>query len=333
MLIFGPVPSRRLGRSLGINNIPPKSCTYSCIYCQVGPTRRTEVVPHAFYDPERIVRDVERHLSQLRERGECVDYLTFVPDGEPTLDDHLGDTIERLRPLGIPIAVISNGSLLSRQDVRERLSQADWVSVKLDAADPETWRQVNRPDPALDHAAMLDGMLQFASNFQGTLATETMLVAGVNDDDANAEAVGGLIKQIAPHRAYLSVPIRPPAEQGVRPPEPSSLNRFFQIVRGHVDHLELISGYEGDAVASTGRLVDDLLAITAVHPLRESAVRALVDRSGGDWSVVEQLINDGLLIPTEFAGRRFYVHRLRVEDGPAEQPQVEPTADPTDRSG
>lgn len=218
MLIFGPVPSRRLGRSLGINNIPPKSCTYSCIYCQVGPARRTEVVPHAFYDPERIVRDVERHLSQLRERGECVDYLTFVPDGEPTLDDHLGDTIERLRPLGIPVAVISNGSLLSRQDVRERLSQADWVSVKLDAVDPETWRQVNRPDPALDHEAMLDGMLQFASGFQGTLATETMLVAGVNDDDANAEAIGGLIKHIAPHRAYLSVPIRPPAEQRVRPP-------------------------------------------------------------------------------------------------------------------
>jgi len=92
------------------------------------------------------------------------------------------------------------------------------VSVKLDAVDPDTWRQVNRPDPALDHAAMLDGTLQFASNFQGTLATETMLVAGVNDNDANAEAVGGLIKQIAPHRAHLSVPIRPPAERGARPP-------------------------------------------------------------------------------------------------------------------
>jgi len=105
MLIFGPVPSRRLGRSLGINNIPPKSCTYSCVYCQVGPTARTEVVPRAFYAPARIVREVKRHLSRLRERGERVDYLTFVPDGEPTLDDQLGETIERLRPLGIPIAV------------------------------------------------------------------------------------------------------------------------------------------------------------------------------------------------------------------------------------
>jgi wyosine [tRNA(Phe)-imidazoG37] synthetase (radical SAM superfamily) len=333
MLIFGPVPSRRLGRSLGINNIPPKCCTYSCIYCQVGPTRRTEVVPRAFYAPERIVQEVERHLSQLRERGERVDYLTFVPDGEPTLDVHLGETIERLKTLRIPVAVISNGSLLSRDDVRECLSKADWVSVKLDAVDPGTWRKINRPDPALDHEAMLEGKLRFASRFQGTLATETMLVAGVNDTDANADAVGGFVKQIAAHRAYLSVPIRPPAERGAKPPEARGLNRFFQIVRGYVDNLELLSGYEGDAFASTGRLADDLLAIAAVHPLRESAVQALVERSGGDWSVVEKLVSDGLLILTDFAGRRFYVHRLRVDGKTAEQSRIERISDPTGLAG
>ena len=238
-----------------------------------------------------------------------MDYLTFVPDGEPTLDDRLGETIERLRPLGIPIAVISNGSLLSREDVRARLSRADWVSVKLDAVDPGIWQRVNRPDPTLDHAAMLEGILRFAARFRGTLATETMLVAGVNDGAANAEAVGRFLTRIAPHRAYLSAPIRPPADRAAKPPEPPSLNRFFQIVRGYVDNLELLTGYEGDAFASTGRLADDLLAIAAVHPLRESAVRALVDRSGGDWSVVERLVAEGLLIPTEFHGRRFYVRR------------------------
>jgi wyosine [tRNA(Phe)-imidazoG37] synthetase (radical SAM superfamily) len=326
------VPSRRLGRSLGINNIPPKSCTYSCVYCQVGPTARTEVVPRAFYAPARIVREVERHLSRLRERGERVDYLTFVPDGEPTLDDHLGETIERLRPMGIPVAVISNGSLLAREDVREGLNKADWVSVKLDAIDPDTWRLVNRPDPALDQEAMLEGMLRFASRFRGALATETMLVAGVNDGDANAEAVGRFIKRIAPRRAYLTAPIRPPAERGAKPPAPPSLNRFFQIARGYVDDLELLTGYEGDAFASTGRLADDLLSIAAVHPLRESAVQALVDRSDGDWSAVEKLVSDGLLIPTEFAGRRFYVHRLRSEAEPAQTSERERISEPNDRS-
>lgn len=103
-------------------------------------------------------------------------------------------------------------------------------------------------------------------------------------------------------------------------------------MRGHVEDLELLSGYEGDAFASTGRLADDLLAIAAVHPLRESAVQALVDRSDGDWSVVEKLVSDGLLIPTEFAGRRFYVHRLRLKPEPAEKSEGERISEPTGRS-
>ena len=111
MLVFGPVPSRRLGRSLGINNIPPKACSYSCIYCQVGPTRAAEIIPRVFYAPQRIRREVEARLAQVRERGEAVDYLTFVPDGEPTLDVNLGETIGLLRPLDVPIAVISNASV------------------------------------------------------------------------------------------------------------------------------------------------------------------------------------------------------------------------------
>ncbi len=331
MLVFGPVPSRRLGRSLGINNIPPKSCTYSCVYCQVGPTPGTEIAPRSFYKPARIVQEVRRHLALLSERGEQVDYLTFVPDGEPTLDSGLDEIIERLRPMGIPIAVISNGSLLFRKDVRERLNRADWVSVKLDAIDTAVWRWVNRPHPDLDHEAMLEGILAFASRFHGTLTTETMLVAGINDGAANAEAVGAFIARLAPHRAYLSVPIRPPADETVRPPGGQVLNRFFQIVRVHMDKLELLSGYEGDAFASTGHLADDLLTIAAVHPLRESAVRALVDRSGGDWAVVEQLVTDGLLIPTAFSGRRFYVRRPRHVADAKEESETRRIFSPTDQ--
>jgi wyosine [tRNA(Phe)-imidazoG37] synthetase (radical SAM superfamily) len=213
--------------------------------------------------------------------------------------------------------VISNGSLLSREDVRERLSRADWVSVKLDTIDPEAWRRVNRPHPALDPAELLEGMRTFASRYRGTLATETMLVAGFNDDDANAEAVSQCIAGLAPHTAYLSVPIRPPAQRGVVPPNASKLNRFLQIMQRHVDRLELLSSYEGDAFAATGNLADDLLAIAAVHPLRESAVRALVDRSGGDWESVERLVADGLLIRTELAGHRYYVHRLPESFAPS----------------
>ncbi|RKY66614.1 MAG: radical SAM protein, partial [Candidatus Latescibacterota bacterium] len=184
MIAFGPVPSRRLGRSLGINNIPPKGCTYSCVYCQVGRTLKMQVERRAFYDPEEILKEVRDKVERSREAGEAMDYLTFVPDGEPTLDVHLGREIELLKPLGIPIAVITNASLIGRGDVREELMKADWVSLKVDAVREEVWRRINQAHHALRLSSILDGMLEFAKAYNGELVTETMLVKGVNDSDA-----------------------------------------------------------------------------------------------------------------------------------------------------
>lgn len=133
MIAFGPVPSRRLGRSLGINNIPPKVCTYSCVYCQVGKTTRMQSGRVRFYDPQEIYMEVAQKVEKARQKGEAVDYLTFVPDGEPTMDVHLGEEIELLKSLGLKIAVITNGSLVWRQDVRADLAKADWVSFKIDS--------------------------------------------------------------------------------------------------------------------------------------------------------------------------------------------------------
>jgi hypothetical protein len=126
-LAFGPIPSRRLGRSLGINNIPPKVCSYGCVYCQVGATPSPQLEPRPIYPPEDLARAVARHVELVRARGERIDHLTFAPDGEPTLDANLGRVIRLLRPLEIPIAVISNGSLTWRPEVRDALRAADWV--------------------------------------------------------------------------------------------------------------------------------------------------------------------------------------------------------------
>jgi wyosine [tRNA(Phe)-imidazoG37] synthetase (radical SAM superfamily) len=175
-LAFGPVPSRRLGRSLGINNIPPKRCTYSCVYCQLGHTVRLQVDREPFYRPERILDQVRDRVESVREKGERVDYITFVPQGEPTLEVNLGREIEALKPLGIKVAVISNGSLVWKEDVREALQNADWVSLKVDTVGEETWRRVNRPHGRLELKAILEGMLSFARDYDGALATETMLV-------------------------------------------------------------------------------------------------------------------------------------------------------------
>jgi wyosine [tRNA(Phe)-imidazoG37] synthetase (radical SAM superfamily) len=133
MIAFGPVPSRRLGRSLGINNIPPKVCSYSCVYCQLGRTLKMQVERQAFHLPEEILVAVQKKVNSVKAAGESIDYLTFVPDGEPSLDINLGHAIELLRPLGLPIAVITNASLIWREDVRTDLRKADWVSLKVDA--------------------------------------------------------------------------------------------------------------------------------------------------------------------------------------------------------
>jgi len=120
-ITFGPVPSRRLGRSLGVNNIPPKICSYSCVYCQVGSTSHREIKPHTFFHPKEILQQVEKRIDSLRSQGERIDYLTFVPEGEPTLDSNLEEAIELLRPFGLKIAVISNASLLWQPTVRQAL--------------------------------------------------------------------------------------------------------------------------------------------------------------------------------------------------------------------
>jgi wyosine [tRNA(Phe)-imidazoG37] synthetase (radical SAM superfamily) len=249
-------------------------------------------------------------VERLRERGETIDYLTFVPDGEPTLDQHLGDAIEMLRLLGIPIAVISNGSLLGNEEVRARLATADWVSLKVDAVEETLWRRVDRPSNQLRLAPILDGMLAFAADFAGTLTTETMLVAGLNDGEEAVEAVARFLARLRPATAYLAVPTRPPAEPDVHPAGEAAINRAYQLFAGHLPTVELLLGDEGDVFATTGDAAADLLGVAAVHPMREVAVRDLLRRAGADWSTVETLLASGELRETEYRGQRFYLRRV-----------------------
>ena len=309
-LVFGPVPSRRLGRSLGLNNIPPKSCPYTCVYCQLGRTVTMQGERRSFYDPAALFQAVRRKIDSLQAAGEAIDFLTFVPDGEPTLDLNLGQEIEFLRPLGIPIAVITCAALIWREDVRAELAQADWVSLKIDAVETERWRRINRPYGRLRLAEILEGALKFAASFDGTLVTETMLVAGLNDAPAQIEMTAGFVGRLRPATAYLAIPTRPPAETWVRPPGETVLTRAYQLFSDAVDHVEYLIGYEGNAFSSTGDVREDLLGITAVHPLREDAVRHLLARAGVGWPVVDRLLAEAQLVQTEYQGHKFYMRKL-----------------------
>jgi wyosine [tRNA(Phe)-imidazoG37] synthetase (radical SAM superfamily) len=269
-----------------------------------------QVERRAFYEPDEIARDVRHKVEQARAAGEAIDVLTFVPDGEPTLDLYLGREIELLRPLGIPLAVITNASLLWREDVRAELIKADWVSLKVDALRERTWRRVDRPRRCLQLPALLDGALAFAEAYPGTLVTETMLVQGVNDGEACIRELSGFLARVQPDIAYLSVPTRPPAEEWVRAPDEKALNRAYQILSAQVGQVEYLIGYEGNAFAFTRDVEQDLLSITAVHPMREDAVNAFLTRAGVQWDVIRRLVAQGQLVEVEYRGSKFYLRRL-----------------------
>lgn len=314
MITFGPVPSRRLGRSLGINHVPAKVCTYSCVYCQVGRTRRLRVQRRGFLDPERVLSAVETRIDAARRVGEAIDYLTFVPNGEPTLDENLAPMIALLRPLGIQIAVLTNGSLLSRPEVRDALNQADLVSLKIDAVMEATWRRIDRPHGRLQLGAILEGMQEFVAGREAETVTETMLVAGLNDTESELRATASFVARLNPATAYVAVPTRPPAEAWVRPPEEAAVVRAHEIFRAVAGRVELLVGYEGDRFTATGEPGADVLAITAVHPLQETALRHLLRGAGATWAVVEDLLREGRLVEARYGGNRYFIR-------PAERPQ------------
>jgi len=314
MITFGPVPSRRLGRSLGINNIPPKICTYSCVYCQLGRTLKMQVEEEVFYKKEKILQDVANKIKEVKKREEIIDYLSFVPDGEPTLDINLGEEIKLLKPLGIKIAVISNASLVWKKNIQDNLQEADWVSVKIDAVTEKIWRMVNRPYRTLKLDKILQGILEFSRIFKGELTTETMLIDNINDTSEEIQKIANFIAKLKPKKSYIAIPIRPPAEKWVKPATESIINMAYQTFIDKSIRTEYLIGYEGDAFASTGNIEDDLLSITSVHPMREEAVKKILQKAGADWKTIEKLKNEDKLVETKFKEHKFYIRKLIKEN-------------------
>jgi wyosine [tRNA(Phe)-imidazoG37] synthetase (radical SAM superfamily) len=264
-----------------------------------------------FYSPEDVITRVETKVHRLRDQGERIDYLTFVSDGEPTLDENLGQEIRGLRPLGIKIAVITNASLITKEDVQADLNNADWVSLKVDTVDQRIWHKLNQPHRSLELNKILQGMCEFSQKFEGDLVTESMLIKGLNDGEEQLQDIASFLRELAPSTAYLAIPTRPPAKATVRPPTETAINRAYQLLRECLSSVEYLVGYEGNAFATTGNAAENLLSITAVHPMKKEAVEELLARAGADWTLVQELITDGALVETKYKGEAFYVRSLK----------------------
>jgi wyosine [tRNA(Phe)-imidazoG37] synthetase (radical SAM superfamily) len=311
-LVFGPVPSRRLGQSIGINNIPPKCCSYSCVYCQLGKTVDMTIARESFYNAENIFEQVEKKIDDAISRDERIDYLTFVSDGEPTLDINLGRELSLLKQIGIPRAVITNASMIWQEDVKEDLLEADFVFLMVYAVSNCLCIRINRPHKDLKLDTVLEGITEFAKESKGIVVSETMLIDGINYGDEYEKIADFLLHLKRLNKAYVAIPTRPPTEKWVKPAREETVNTAFQVFSKKLgaNRVEYLIGYEGNAFAFTGKVVEDLLSITAVHPMRREAVKEFLRKTNANWNVIEELLLEEKLVAQEYEGNVYYMRKL-----------------------
>jgi wyosine [tRNA(Phe)-imidazoG37] synthetase (radical SAM superfamily) len=236
--VFGPVPSRRLGRSLGIDLVPYKTCTFDCIYCDVGRTTHKTISRQLFVSPEDIQRELEPTLSILDKKP---DYVTLSGSGEPTLNNNIGEIIQKVKEVtSIPIAVLTNGSLLSLKEVRKDLLQADLLLPSLDAITPALFEYINRPHQSLKIEEIISGLIQFRKQYRGQIWLEVLFCRGVNDGKEEIEKLKEVIEGIQPDRVQLNTSVRPPAEDFAFP---LTLGQLEEIRERLGDKAEIISEF------------------------------------------------------------------------------------------
>lgn len=275
-VVYGPVPSRRLGRSLGVGPIPFKTCDYSCVYCQLGRTTHMTIERKDFFPPQAILKEIEQAI-EVNEHW--IDFVTFVGEGEPTLCRSIGWLIRKTKEItDIPIAVDTNGSLLYQADVRVDISEADIVMPSLDAGTAGTFRKINRPHRELDFEAVVRGMEKFRREYSGEIWMEVMLVKGLNDTGEELEAIKSILERIEPDRTYLNVPIRPPAEPWAVPPDKEAI-ALADAILSEVNTVEITTEETGEfSTRGFTSPEEAIMAILRRHPMREEQVIATLKR-------------------------------------------------------
>lgn len=302
MFAYGPVPSRRLGRSIGVSPIPAKTCTYSCVYCQLGRTNHLQVKRCSFFPKENILTD----LSIVVEKSEA-DYVTFIGDGEPTLNKDIGWLISKTKKRWeIPVAVITNGSLLFIQEVRDELNEADIVLPTLDAGDEKTFKKLNRPHRNMRFEKMIEGLVDFRKDFFGQLWLDVMLVKGLNDGLNTLKNIRKAIDLINPDRVYVTIPIRPPAEKWVESPLPEVILSAQQIL-GKIEYITEkevgdfgINEYKGAREA--------IMEISSRHPLREEQALTIEERFAQEGTL-QRMIEESEVVKYEYQNYTYILPR------------------------
>jgi len=243
--IFGPVPSRRLGFSLGVDLVPYKTCTLDCIYCQLGPTDRTTVERKEYISIDLVLAE----LNEVLKRKGRIDWITLSGSGEPTLNTGIGRLIPAIRRItDIPIAILTNGTMLGLPDVQEALAGVDLVVPSLDAGREDTYQTINRPAAALTLEKLVESISSFGKRYSGRIWLEVMMLEGINDSEEELEAIARQIGRIDPEKVQLNTVARPPAEKEARGLSPDRLKRVREFLQSRVKDIpvEAVAGFEGE---------------------------------------------------------------------------------------
>jgi wyosine [tRNA(Phe)-imidazoG37] synthetase (radical SAM superfamily) len=265
--VFGPVPSRRLGQSLGIDPVPLKSCNWNCVYCQLGRTIPLTNLRKAFFPTEEIFSQVQDALDHHEKGG--IDWITFVGSGETMLALNVGELIQQIKQITkIPVAVITNGSLLYLPEVRQELLAADAVLPSLDAGNAKLYKKINRPHPEITFSRLVTGLKLFRKEYQGKLWVEVMLIKGLNDSPEILSEITTILQDIQPEEVHILLPTRPPVEPWVKPSDVEGFQRAQEII-GPI--ARVVNATDGTfELAENESLLDAVVDIITRHPMKES---------------------------------------------------------------
>jgi len=256
--LFGPVPSRRLGRSLGIDLVPQKTCTFDCAYCECGRTTVLTLERREYVPTDRVIAELDDCLAKAPD----IDYVTFAGSGEPTLHSGIGDIISFIKDRypRYRVAVLTNGALFVDPDVRAALMRADLVVPSLDAVSEDIFRDINRPSPGITAGQVVAGLVAFSREFPGVIWLEVFIVPGKNDTDEELLRLRDAVAVIAPDRVQVNTLDRPGTDIRVRRASPRTLERARTIIGGNAEVIGAASCEP--ATAPEMRDVADMLLAT-----------------------------------------------------------------------
>lgn len=303
--VYGPVRSRRLGYVIGINNVKKNVCTYNCVYCPVGRTECCSMCANNCLSPYGLNLSVRNKLNELNDSQKKINYIVFAGSGEPTLDSGLSKEILFLREFGYKIAVFTNASFLWNENIMETLMFADYVSVKIDTVDEETWLKINRPHKRLQYEKILDGIRAFSNKFQGTLSTETMLIKDIDDSEKEIERLSEYLKTIRKSASYFMTPVYPPAENYAVAPDDKTLAKLSLLIKEKVPEAVLLCCPEKEEFYATDDFENELKGILSLHPVGVDAVKRFV-KGNGELKTLNDLINNNDIEEVIFNGKAFF---------------------------